>query len=189
MRVVDGATSICTFAAAIQWVAPSTKAMDKPLPPDFDPTKLVDEPMSQVQQPREGDEKNDQDKRSLRNRPDGVEDFMHFVPASLKRLIVAGSCCTGVAALYVLTSWDHGWIPGIESQFALASDLRKSNQEMTSMKSDVNELYILSIARAIRDLQDEMCEGWTRSKADRLEELQYKYERRTGSRYPHTGCH
>lgn len=114
---------------------------------------------------------------------------MHFVPASLKRLIVAGSCCTGVAALYVLTSWDHGWIPGIESQFALASDLRKSNQEMTSMKSDVNELYILSIARAIRDLQDEMCEGWTRSKADRLEELQYKYERRTGSRYPHTGCH
>lgn len=113
---------------------------------------------------------------------------MQFVPASIKRFIVAGSCCTSVAALWALTSWDHGWIPKAESQFAMASDLTKSNQEIVSMKSDVNELYILSIAKAIRDLQGELCVGWTRPKADLLEDLQYKYERRTGSRYPHTGC-
>ena len=158
--------------------------MDKPLPPEFDPTKLVDEPMSPIEQPSEHDETNDQDDGSSSDRPDHVEEFMHFVPASLKRLIVAGSCCTGVAALYVITSWDHGWIPSVESQFALASDLMKSNQEIASMKSDVNEIVILSIARAIRDLQDEICEGWTRSKAERLDELQYKYQARTGSRYP-----
>ena len=52
------------------------------------------------------------------------------------------------------------------------------------MKSDLKEMYVLDIARAIRDLQAELCESWTRSKADRLEELQYKYESRTGSRYP-----
>jgi hypothetical protein len=158
--------------------------MDKQLPEDFDPTQLIDEPMDPVQQPGERHKADDQHGCAETDRPDNVEEFMHFVPASLKRLIVAGSCCTGVAALYVFSSWDHGWIPGVESQFAMASDLRKSNQEIASMKGDVKELYILSIAKAIRDLQDEMCEGWSRTKQDRLEELQYKYENRTGSRYP-----
>lgn len=159
--------------------------MDKQLPPDFDPTQLIDEPMSEVEQPSEGDKGCNEDQRSPRNRPDHIEDgLMHFVPASIRRAIVAGSCCTGVAALYVLSSWDHGWIPGVESPFAQASDLRKSNQEIASMKSDLKEMYVLDIARAIRDLQAEMCEGWSQSKADRLDALQYKYESRTGSRYP-----
>jgi hypothetical protein len=157
--------------------------MDKPLPEDFDPSQLIDEPMDQPQQPSERHKAHKQDNRSSQDRPDHVEDLMHFVP-SLKRLIVAGSCCTGVAALYALSSWDHGWIPGIESPFAQASDLRKSNQEIASMKSDLKEMYVLDIARAIRDLQAEMCEGWTQAKADRLEQLQYKYADRTGSRYP-----
>lgn len=157
--------------------------MDKPLPDDFDPTQLVDEPMDPVEQPSERSKADNKDDRANGNRQDNVEDFMHPWDL-LRKHIFAGSCCTGVAVLYALSSWDHGWIPGLESQFALASDLRKSNQEITSMKSDVNELYILSIARAIRDLQDEMCEGWTRSKADRLDELQYKYQARTGIRYP-----
>lgn len=102
----------------------------------------------------------------------------------LKRHIFAGSCCTGVAVLYALSSWDHGWIPGLNSQFANAGDLAKSNHEIAAMKSDLNEMYVLDIARAIRDLQDEMCEGWTRSKAERMDQLQYKYESRTGARYP-----
>lgn len=157
---------------------------DKPLPDDFDPTKLVDETMDPIEQPSKRHEADDQDGSSTSNRHNHVEELMHFFPASLKRLIVAGSCCTGVAALYVITSWDHGWIPSVESQFALASDLKKSNQEIASMKSDLKEMYVLDIARAIRDLQAELCEGWTRPKADRLDELQYKYESRTGSRYP-----
>jgi hypothetical protein len=140
--------------------------------------------MNPIQQPSEHDEADDQHDGSSGNRPDHVEEFMHFVPASIKRFIVAGSCCTGVAALYFITSWDHGWIPGVEGQFALASDLKKSNEEIASMKSDLKEMYVLDIARAIRDLQAELCEGWNRAKAERLDELQYKYEARTGSRYP-----
>lgn len=109
---------------------------------------------------------------------------MHFVPASLKRLIVAGSCCTGVAALYVLTSWDHGWIPGVAGQFALASDLAKSNQEISTMKSEVKELYLLGIASSIRDLQAEMCTAPSHAKANELERLQQRYLEKTGARYP-----
>lgn len=165
--------------------------MDKPLPPDFDPTKLVDEPMDPVEQPSKRNEADHQNASPPGNRSGHVEELMHFVPASLKRFIVAGSCCTGVAALYFITSWDHGWIPGVKSQLAQSSDLDKTNeeinkskQEIASMKSDLKEMYVLDIARAIRDLQAELCEGWTRAKADRLDELQYKYESRTGSRYP-----
>jgi hypothetical protein len=158
--------------------------MDQPLPPDFDTTQLIDEPMDPVEQPGERHKANDQNSSASKNRPNHVEELMHFFPASVKRLIVAGSCCTGVAALYVITSWDHGWIPGVESPFVQASDFNKLKLENESMKSDLKEMYVLDIARAIRDLQAEMCEGWSKSKADRLDELQYKYEARTGSRYP-----
>jgi hypothetical protein len=150
----------------------------------MDPSKLVDEPMDQPQNPCESRKAHQKDGSSARDFPDDVEEFMHFFPASLKRLIVAGSCCTGVAALYVLSSWDHGWIPGVESPFAQASEFKKLKLENESMKSDLKEMYVLDIARAIRDLQAELCEGWTRSKAERLDELQYKYAARTGSRYP-----
>jgi hypothetical protein len=156
--------------------------MDTQLPDDFDPTKLVDDPDQMQQPPESGNEKN-QSNGSKRNRPDKVEESMHPWDL-LRKHIFAGSCCTGVAVLYALSSWDHGWIPGLQSPFASSSEFQKSRDEMTSLKSDVNEIVILSIARAIRDLQDEMCEGWTRSKADRLDELQYKYQARTGNRYP-----
>jgi hypothetical protein len=158
--------------------------MDKPLPPDFDPTQLVEEPMCEVEQPSKGDEAHDKNQRAPRDRPDHVEEFMHFVPASLKRLIVAGSCCTSVAALWVLTSWDHGWIPKAESQFAMASDLSKSNQEIASMQSEVKELYLLGIASSIRDLQAEMCTAPSHAKANELERLQQRYLEKTGARYP-----
>ena len=87
--------------------------MDKPLPDDFDPTKLVDEPMSPVEQPTEGNDESNQSKRTKRDCPDNVEDSMHPWDL-LKRHIFAGSCCTGVAVLYALSSWDHGWIPGLD---------------------------------------------------------------------------
>lgn len=159
--------------------------MDEPLPDDFDPTKLIDEPMDQPQQPSERHKAHQQDDGSAGNRPDHVEDgLMHFVPASVRRFIVAGSCCTGVAALYVLSSWDHGWIPGVDSQFAQASDLRQSNQEIASMKAEVTELYVLGIASSIRDLQAEMCTAPSHAKANELERLQQKYREKTGGRYP-----
>jgi hypothetical protein len=161
-----------------------TDHRDKQLPEDFDPTALVDEPMNPVEQPSERDKAEHQDDGAKRNGPDHVEEFMHFLPTSLKRFIVAGSCCTGVAALYFLTSWDHGWIPGVEGQFALASDLRKSNQEMASMKYEVTELYLLGIASSIRDLQAEMCTAPSRAKATELDRLQQKYKEKTGDRYP-----
>lgn len=165
--------------------------MDPPLPPDFDPTTLVYEPMDQPQQPSERHEAHDQNGGPTDDCPGHVEDFMHFVPASLKRFIVAGSCCSGVLALYVLSSWDHGWIPGVESPFAQTSDLRKSNeeiaksnQEIATMKSEVKELYLLGIASSIRDLQAEMCTAPSQAKANELERLQQRYLEKTGARYP-----
>lgn len=152
--------------------------MDSPLPEDFDPNQLIDDPM---QQPAKSANESDQGGGSKQNRADDIEGPMHFLPASLKRLIVTGSCCTSVAVLYVFSSWDHGWIPGLESQFASATDVK-------SLKSDVAELYVLSIARAIRDLQADICIAPSMAKAEQLDALQYKYKQRTGERYPHTGC-
>lgn len=161
--------------------------MDAPLPPNFDPTTLIDEPMDPVEQPREGDKTDDQDQRSRRNRPDHVEELMHPWDL-LKRHIFAGSCCTGVAVLYALSSWDHGWIPGLESQFALSSDLKQMTEEQKATKADVAEMYVLFIARAIRDQKAELCSDPTQFKADQLESLQSKYRQRTGDRYPVTEC-
>lgn len=159
--------------------------MDKPLPEHFDPTTLVDDPM---QQPCKPDDERKQGENAKQNVPDDVEGPMHFLPASIRRLVVTGSCCTSVAVLYVFSSWDHGWIPGLDSSFAKAADLQKLAQEHAALKSDLNELYILSIARAIRDLQSDMCVAPSMAKAEQLEALQYKYQARTGGRYPHTGC-
>jgi hypothetical protein len=158
--------------------------MDKQLPDDFDPTTLVDdESMDPVEQPRERDKANNQDQRTKRDRPDDIEGFMHPWEL-LRKHIFAGSCCTGVAVLYALSSWDHGWIPGLDSQFALSSDLQKSNQEMSPMKSEVRELVLISIASSIRDLQAEMCTAPSEAKAKELDRLQQRYFDKTGARYP-----
>jgi hypothetical protein len=157
--------------------------MDKPLPEDFDPTKLIEEPMDPVEQPGESHKANDKDQRAKRDRPDDVEGFMHPWDL-LRKHIFAGSCCTGVAVLYALSSWDHGWIPGLDSQFALSSDLQKSNQEIGSMKSEVRELVLISIASSIRDLQAEMCSAPSEAKAKELDRLQQRYLDKTGARYP-----
>lgn len=159
--------------------------MDDPLPDEFDPTELIDDPM---QQPTQSGDEGKQNSSSKQDRADDMERTMHLLPASLKRLLVAGSCCTSVAVLYVFSSWDHGWIPGLESTFARASDLQKLSHEYVALKSDVAELYILAIARAIRDLQSDICIAPSMAKAEQLEALQYKYRDRTGGRYPHIGC-
>lgn len=139
--------------------------------------------MSPVEQPTEGNDESNQSKRTKRDCPDNVEGFMHPWDL-LRKHIFAGSCCTGVAVLYALSSWDHGWIPGLDSQFALSSDLQKSNQEMSSMKSEVRELVLISIASSIRDLQAEMCTAPSEAKAKELDRLQQRYFDKTGARYP-----
>ena len=106
----------------------------------------------------------------------------------LRKHIFAGSCCTGVAVLYALSSWDHGWIPGLKSQFALSSDLERVSQENSATRSDVSEMYVLFIARSILDQKAELCIEPSRFKEERLEELQRKYKERTGDRYPVTDC-
>jgi hypothetical protein len=160
---------------------------DEPLPPNFDPNELVDEPMSPVEKPSKGNKSGNEDQGSQRDCPDNVEDFMHPWDL-LKRHIFAGSCCTGVAVLYALSSWDHGWIPGLASQFALSSDLQELRQETSETKKDVAEMYILFIARAIRDQKAELCIAPSQFKADQMDLLQRKYKERTGDWYPVTEC-
>lgn len=161
--------------------------MDKPLPHDFDPRSLIDEPMSPEKQPGKGDKANNKDHGSDRDRSEHVEESMHPWDL-LRKHIFAGSCCTGVAVLYALSSWDHGWIPGLESQFALSSDLQKLRQDNASTSSDVAEMYVLFMARSILDQKAELCVQPSRFKEERLEELQQKYRKRTGDRYPVTEC-
>lgn len=161
--------------------------MDKPLPDDFDPSMLIDEPMDPVKQPSERHKTDNKKDSPERDRPDNVEDLMHPWDL-LKRHIFAGSCCTGVAVLYALSSWDHGWIPGLKSQFALSADLQTLQDENAKTRSDVAEMYVLSIARAILDQKAELCLEPSRLKEERMEELQRKYKERTGDRYPVTEC-
>lgn len=161
--------------------------MDKPLPDDFDPY-LVDE-SDPVKYPSQSDNKGDQQQSAPNDGSHNEEESMHgFLPASLKRIVLTGSCCTGVGVLYLLSSWDHGWIPGVRSPFAEDAQLQAMDRKYIALQSDVAELYILSIARAIRDLQADICLAPSISKAEQLEALQYKYIARTGARYPHTTC-
>jgi hypothetical protein len=143
--------------------------------------------MAPVKQPSEHHKANNQDGGANSDCPENVENLMHPWDL-LKRHIFAGSCCTGVAVLYALSSWDHGWIPGLQSQFALASDLQTLRAETATTRSDVAEMYVLSIARAILDQNAELCVEPSRLKEERLEELQRKYKERTGDRYPVTTC-
>lgn len=97
---------------------------------------------------------------------------------------VAGSCCGSVAFLLLLSGWDHGWIPGLESQFAKSGDL----QEFKDQGSDLKRLLVLNLAQAIRDVEQDICVAATNLKRQQLDSLQYEYSLRTGGRYPRTDC-
>lgn len=150
--------------------------MDKQLPDDFDPYGL-EEPM---QTPGKRSDKRDQDDSAPKDEAGDAEillPMLHALPPRLKRFLFTGSCCAGVAVLYVISAWDHGLIPRLESPLAQASDV-----------TDMRELIIRSLAREIRDLSVDNCALQSRALDDHIESLQLKYKARTGDKYPHTEC-
>lgn len=164
--------------------------MDKPPPDDFDPTKLVDEP-GEVQTPGKRDDERDEGKRPQQDEPQNEENMLpllHMVPAPLKKLLFTGSCCAGVGVLYLLSAWDYGWLPGINSQFAKAEGLQAVDAKYVALKTDVSELYVWALARAIRDMSADNCALHSTAIREQIDELQRKYKARTGDFYPHSGC-
>lgn len=154
--------------------------MDAPLPDDFDPYRL-EQPM---QSPGKRDDKRDQDDSAPNDEAGDAEillPMLHALPPSLKRFLFTGSCCAGVAVLYVLSAWDHGWIPGFESSFAKAS-------EVEVYKTDMGEMIIRSLAREIRDLSDDNCALQSKTLDEHIESLRRKYIARSGREYPHIEC-
>lgn len=148
-----------------------------------------------MQSPGKRDDERDQHNSANGNESNDEDEAlpMHdLIPAPLRKILLASSCCTGVAVLYAFSSWDHGWIPGLESQFADAKETRAAidalNTKFNKLDPDLAELYTLSIARAIRDLYDDICVAPTPYKSAQLDALQYKYKVRTGERYPYTDC-
>lgn len=156
---------------------------DRVLPDDFDPNALFDD-AGEVKAPGEGGYKRHKRKRAQHDEPNDVQDLLpmlHALPAPLRRLLFTGSCCAGVAVLYVLSAWDHGWIPGFNSQFASAADMRQADERIVQMLE-------LQIAAAIRELSKANCVAETPALTDQIESLQSKYRAITGERYPHRDC-
>lgn len=157
--------------------------MDKEPPPDFDPSSLIDDP-NDMDTPSDRCNKDQKHKRAPDDMPAALEDLLpmiHSLPSPVKKLLFTGSCCAGVAVLYSLSAWDHGWIPGVESSFAKA-------EEVQNLKTDVTEMYVLSLATAIRDLTQDNCTLQSRVIDEQIIALRRRYKARTGDEYPHTLC-
>lgn len=163
--------------------------MDAPLPDDFDVNRLED-PM---QQPRKRKNEREQSNGSLDDNGEDVASVTHIpipMPESLKKKLFAGSCCTGVAVLYLITSWDHGLIPNVRSQFAVAEDLKSVAQKVEKHDEQMEEVLTLQIAQAIRDLSKDNCTAQSPAIYQQIEALQYRYMliTRSPNRYPTTEC-
>lgn len=155
--------------------------MDKPLPDDFDPTQLVDYPM---QTPGERDNERNQDGKAPKDAGGNEEVLfppLHMLPRSLRKLLLTGSCCAGVALLYALSAVDHGLMPGVDSSFAKASEVK-------GLKDDMNDIVVMQLGSAIRDLSADNCIAQSRALDDQIIALRLKYKARTGAEYPHTEC-
>jgi hypothetical protein len=135
----------------------------------------------QVNGPGQRDDECQQRKDAPYDDPEGQDEVlpMHaFLPEPLKRFAVAGSCCGSVFALSLIVSGDHGWIPGIDSPFAAAGDVK-------ALQSDVADMYLLSLALTIRELSDQNCRFYSPALTAQIEGLQRKYVERTKVRYLH----
>lgn len=149
--------------------------MDPPLPTDFDPYRLVDD---QMQEPAKSSDKRNNGEDPPHDEPQRESKMLPLhkvLPDWLRRAVFTGSCCGSVVFLWVITSWDHNWIPGIPSQFAMAYD-----QETKE------------IAEQIRRLSPARCLSMSAEAAfavdEQLEALQLQYLQRTGARYPVKAC-
>lgn len=148
--------------------------------------RLAGDPLDEMDDPGKYRDENYEHYRPPQNRHQRSEPVMQRF-ASLKKFVVAGSCCTGVTALFAIASWDHGMLP-IPGPFALASDTQDLRVQSVALKADVNEMLVMLWAGQIRDLTAAHCKAPSRMLSDQIESLQYKYEARTGKRYPHVGC-
>jgi hypothetical protein len=156
-------------------------AMDAPLPDDFDPY-LGSKPM---QRPGERNDEGQQNKGTPQNESDDesvLPPSLHgLIPRPLRKLLFTGSCCVGVALLYMIEVYDHGMMPGVGSSFARASEVQQ-------LKGMTQDLYVLSLARAIRDLSTDNCTARSRAITEQIDQLQSKYKAIYGAFYPHTEC-
>lgn len=141
-----------------------------------------------MQQPRKTDHEGKQDQGAPQDESGDEEillPLLHMLPRPLtrplKRFLLTGSCCAGVALLYVIEVYDHGMLPGVDSSFARAA-------EVQTLKGMTQELYVLSLARAIRDLAAENCAANSRAITEQIDQLQSKYKAISGAEYPHTEC-
>jgi hypothetical protein len=138
-----------------------------------------------MQQPRKTDNEGQQYESAPNDETDDESILpppLHAViPRPLRKLLFTGSCCAGVALLYVLAVYDHGMLPGVDSSFARAS-------EVQTLKGMTQELYVLSIARAIRDLSADNCAAHSVAITEQIDQLQAKYKAISGSEYPHSEC-
>lgn len=137
-----------------------------------------------MQHPRKGGHESDQDDRSQNDAHADASilpPVFQFLPPSLRRLLFTGSCCAGVVMLYLLSAWDHGILPGFDSSFARAGEVK-------NIKEDLGDLYVLSLGRAIRDLSADNCAAHSVAITEQIDILQAKFRTRTGATYPHTEC-
>lgn len=127
-----------------------------------------------MQRPTDHGEQRNDDKHAPHDPSDSGEapfQMLHFLPSWLRKPLLTGSCC---ALLYVVTAWDHGWLPGIKSPFAAANL--------------VDEMYVLSLASSIRDLSADNCVARSLPLDDLITAQRLKYLAITGVDYPHVEC-
>lgn len=144
--------------------------------------------MYSVHEPSDKDNEQYEEQGSLNDLPDHPRNPTHGASMyeHLRKFVIGGSCATGVAVLYFLSGWGFGWIPGIESPFARASDV-------SELTKDVSKLYIMQLGQTIRALQDDLCAATRyeerRRIEDQLDEKQLEYQQRTRQgRYPDRPC-
>lgn len=143
-----------------------------------------------VKDPGDSDDERDENgyPKQTEQAAEGNMTPLHGWFAGIRRVAKSGSCCGSVAFLLLVAGWDHGWIPGLDSQFAKASDLKEFKTQSATQGSDLSRIVILNLAQAIRDVEHEICLADSNTKRQQLDNLQYEYIARTGGRYPHTDC-
>lgn len=154
---------------------------DPLLPPNFNPY-LGEEPL---QHPTQRDQKGKHHDDADDDEADVIAQmlpFHKFIPASVRKRLFTGTCCTGVVVLYLVGMWDHGYFPGVKSPFASAADA-----------ADMAEMITLYLGRDIRDLRDQQCvhhafPETVKSLQNQIDQLQRRYIARTGQEYPYISC-
>lgn len=160
--------------------------MDKPPPDDLDVYVSSEDPVDGSPQQEQEQQQQQNSKNHHRQEDFELTPLHALIPEALRKRLFTGSCCLGVAVLYMISMWDHGILPGAPSPFAAASGTQ-------ALSNDVTELYVLMMASDMRDLMASRCrhlddERTFRILTEQIESLQRKYKSRTGENYPYISC-